>query len=80
MTLNFQTLNSHSPSHAGYPSTVNHCGNAKIPLPRNAVALALSICILEEAACAADPFRLLSWNVESNRPNQEPVSDAINDW
>ena len=39
----------------------------------------LSVAILIVAAlgsASAEDFRILSWNVESNRPNQPPVSDA----
>lgn len=37
--------------------------------------LAVLACVLSPAACLADEFRILAWNVESNRPNAPQVSD-----
>jgi endonuclease/exonuclease/phosphatase family metal-dependent hydrolase len=48
---------------------------------RSIAVLRLLICFvclwLSLFSCAkADPFQILAWNVESNRPNEEPVSDT----
>ncbi len=37
---------------------------------------ALSLLALAPVCCFAEEFRLLAWNVESNRPGQAPVSDS----
>ena len=36
----------------------------------------LVVTFLTSSLIAAEPFRVLAWNVESNRPEQPPVSDA----
>ena len=36
----------------------------------------LFLCVSATAGFAAEPIQVLSWNVESNRPGQPPVSDA----
>ncbi len=42
---------------------------------RLALAFACSFAVSCDAA-NADPFQILAWNVESNRPNEPPVSDT----
>lgn len=39
------------------------------------VLLCLSSCFAGSSSTLAEPFRILAWNVESNRPGQPPVSD-----
>jgi endonuclease/exonuclease/phosphatase family metal-dependent hydrolase len=39
------------------------------------VAALVLVPLVSRSSLAAEPFRVLSWNVESNRPNQSPVSD-----
>jgi len=40
------------------------------------VGVSMLLAIASAAATPAEEFRMLAWNVESNRPGQQPVSDA----
>ena len=48
---------------------------SRLNLMRLTLFFAFALCV--SSVCSyADEFRLLAWNVESNRPNSAPVSDA----